>query len=175
MDDAVTARVSSIDAIRGFCLLNIFVNHITVGYLHKLSPSGLLFCDSADILVLISGISSHFVHRSGPARFSVRFLKAAAKRCWTIYRMYLIIAASSALAFLAFSRSVESPLNSYLLDDPLQVAWHAISMQQAVGYSGVLRLYVVLMATAPFYLWLAGKKYWYPLLPAALRAIGAGG
>ena len=41
-------------------------------------------------------------------------------------------------------------------------------MQQSVGYSMVLRLYVVLMLVAPFYVWLAAKRYWYPLVPAAL-------
>jgi hypothetical protein len=31
----------------------------------------------------------------------------------------------------------------------------------------VLRLYVFLMVVAPAYVWLASKRYWYPLVPAA--------
>lgn len=61
-------RSTTIDAVRGICLVNIFVNHIENGYLTNLSPSGLGFSDSADIFVLLSGISVALAARQTEAR-----------------------------------------------------------------------------------------------------------
>jgi hypothetical protein len=41
-------------------------------------------------------------------------------------------------------------------------------MQQSVGFSMVLRLYVVLMLVAPAYVWLAAKRFWYPMAAAGV-------
>lgn len=41
-------------------------------------------------------------------------------------------------------------------------------MQQTVGYSAVLRLYIYLLLTSPLWLWLATRRFWYPIVPATL-------
>lgn len=61
-------RRATIDAIRGLCLVNIFVNHIENGVFTHLSPSRLGFSDSSDIFVLVSGISTALAARQASRR-----------------------------------------------------------------------------------------------------------
>jgi hypothetical protein len=174
-DFDMTGRIHSIDAVRGLCLVNIFVNHITLGTLLELSPSKIAFCDSADLFVLLAGISSFLAY--GPRKEAWAW-KEARGRMWrralTLYGANLIVIAASFLILQIGSAGAPPPAPSQMPGALIESAglinywWQALSMQQSVGYSMVLRLYVALMLVAPFYVWLAGKRFWYPLVPAGL-------
>ena len=177
----MTERISSIDAIRGLCLVNIFVNHITLGMLLELSPSKIAFCDSADIFVLLAGLSTFLAY--GP-RAGGWDWEAARGRMWRraliLYFANLIVIAASFLIFSIGDTGAPPPSIALTPAVAIESAgavsywWHALTMQQSVGYSMVLRLYVVLMIVAPIYVWLAAKRFWYPLVPAALIWLAGG-
>lgn len=54
----ISTRYHAIDAIRGFCLVNIFITHLSTSMIKEASPSKLGFSDSAEIFVLLAGIST---------------------------------------------------------------------------------------------------------------------
>lgn len=174
-------RIHAIDAIRGACLINILVNHITLGSLNAASPSKIAFCDSADVFVLLSGISAFLAYG---ARMSDDDIAGATYKIWRrALQIYLVALTVLTLSFFIYFVSdlfadipplKRGPVEVFSAVDPLVYIWHAITLQQSVGYSMVLRLYVFLMILAPSYLWLAARRFWYPLIPAALIWIISG-
>ncbi|GJD38675.1 MULTISPECIES: OpgC domain-containing protein [Methylobacterium] len=174
-------RRTTIDAIRGLCLVNIFVNHLDGGYLFHLSPSRLGFSDSSEVFVLLSGISTSlaFSKRPHPVDVAglVRPLWVRAMRLHT-FNIALILAT---LALLALILEIRGPIgevtgDAALLRDhgPWTMFWHAVTFRQTVGYSSVLRLYVVLMLIAPVLLRLAAWRWWAPIPPALITWAIAG-
>ena len=167
--------------MRGLCLVNIFVNHVTLGVLLELSPSKIAFCDSADIFVLLAGISTFLAYGSGREGWA---WDEGRRRMWrralTLYLANLIVIAASFLILRIGEAGAAPPSPELMPGALIELAgaisywWHALTMQQSVGYSMVLRLYVVLMLVAPCYVWLAAKRFWYPLVPAALLWLAGG-
>ena len=163
-------RLNSIDLIRGFCLVNIFVNHMTTGLINKASPSNFGFSDSAEIFVFLAGVSTYLAY--GRLNFRVAWATLW-KRAGTLYKYNLGIIGASLLGLLVLARLVgpDGMLDALFLkvlahENPVKLAWHVLTLQQSVGYSMVLRLYVALMLMAPFLLWLASKRWWWVLPPA---------
>jgi len=177
----MTDRINAIDAARGLCLVNIVVNHLTLGVLLELSPSKIAFCDSAEIFVLLAGVSAFLAY--GPRRGGWD-AAAARRRMWsralTLYVANLAVIAASFLVFLLGGAGAPPPDPATTPPGLMAAAGtadylrHALTMGQSVGYSMVLRLYVVLMLVAPLYVWLAARRWWYPLPPAAAIWLVAG-
>ena len=173
-------RRASIDAIRGFCLVNIFVNHIENGFVTSLSPSRLGLSDSADLFVLLSGISTALaMHRVTPRSFRslVGALWRRAARLYA-FNVVVILGTVGLLAIILALRGVEGvhAAQTALLRDhgALHLLWHALTLGQTVGYSNVLRLYIALMLLAPALLHLARLRPWAPLPPVILLWLLAG-
>lgn len=176
----MTQRRTTIDAIRGFCLVNIFVNHIADGQLARFSPSRLGFSDSSDIFVLLSGISTALAlgrtpHRTLPE--TIRLLWRRAGRLYAV-NVGIVLASFAFLLLILALRGLDGPSASEtrLLRDhgPLTLLLHGLMLWQTIGYSCVLRLYVVLMLLAPFLVRLADWRCWAPLPPAILVWLLAG-
>jgi len=173
-------RRTTIDAIRGFCLVNIFVNHIHNGYLTRLSPSWVGFSDSADLFVLLSGISTALAAREmahRPLGHSVALHWRRAARLYA-FDLIVILASFSLLAAILGLRGVEgvhAPETGLMRDHgAARLLWHALCLGQTVGYSFVLRLHIALTLLAPFLLRLAACRPWAPLPPAILLWVLAG-
>lgn len=167
-------RRATIDAIRGLCLINIFVTHIENGAFARLSPSRLGFSDSSDIFVLLSGISTALAAQQASRR---RLGEMAAHLWQRAARLYaaeviLILSTLALLAAILALRGVEgvqAAETGLLRDHGLAtLLWHALTLGQNVGYSCVLRLYIALMLLAPLLLRLALWRVWAPLPPAIL-------
>lgn len=175
----MSQRILAIDAIRGICLINIFINHNALGSLQRLSFSRLAFCDSADIFVFLAGISAYFAY-VGSQSFRFERVSGTFTRAVHLYAANIILMTGSFLLILAGSMIVTPPdaqaLPHVLLqrEGALSFLWQVITMQQSVGYSTVLRLYTFLLLIAPLWLWLASKRYWYPIIPALLIWVIAG-
>ncbi|MFN3547316.1 MAG: OpgC domain-containing protein [Mesorhizobium sp.] len=173
-------RLHQIDLVRGFCLLNIFINHITISVLQEASPSKLFLFDSADAFVFLSGISVMLAY-GGSRRPADQTRQLIWKRALHLYKVnLLVILASAGILCLGYGLA-QVPM---LADHPVQLVgthgvasylWHVLTMQQTVGYSMVLRLYVFLMLVAPLYVWLASRRFWFPLLVAVPVWLLAGG
>ncbi len=171
----MTQRIHSIDALRGLCLLNIFASHVTLGKVQELSPSKLFLFDAADVFVLLAGVSTFIAYgRTDLGNGRQRMYR----RALTLYLANIAIVAASfailAAGGLGLPGTSSSPHALVAAHGPLRYAWHAMPLQQSVGYSMVLRLYVVLMLVAPAYVWLARRRFWYPLLPAGLIWLASG-
>lgn len=175
---SVSQRIAAIDMIRGYCLANIYINHIMVGVLHRFSPSNFGLSDSADLFVFLAGVSAYLAFGKLDFRDSARTLWARATKLYG-YNLLLIVCTLAVLALLAElmdpNRLLSSPELRALAGKPWPVvAWHVLTLQQSIGFSMVLRLYVGLMAMAPLFLWLASRRWWWALPPAALIWIVSG-
>lgn len=171
-------RLNSIDLIRGFCLVNIFVNHMTAGFIHNASPSNLGFSDSAEIFVFLAGVSTYLAY--GRLNFRAAWV-ALWKRAGKLYKYNLGIIGASLLGLLVLARLVgpETMLDAAFLkvvahENPVTLASYLLTLRQSVGYSMVLRLYIALMLMAPFLVWLASKRWWWALPPAVVIWAAAG-
>lgn len=174
----MSQRIAAVDVIRGYCLVNIYVNHIMVGVLTRFSPSNLGLSDSADIFIFIAGVSTFLAF--GKLNFG-ESLRALGMRATKLYLCNIVLIACTLAVFAAFAWLAAPVL---LLDTselralisrpwPL-AAWHVLTLQQSVGFSMVLRLYLGLMGIAPLFLWLSARRWWWALPPAALVWIIAG-
>jgi len=185
----MTDRINAIDAARGLCLVNILVNHITLGVLLEGSPSKIALWDSAEVFVLLAGVSAFLAYGprdagGGAGGGGGWDFPAARRRMWnralTLYVANLAVVAASFLIFLVGGAGTPPPDPAAAPPGVMAAAggasylWHVLTMGQSVGYSMVLRLYVVLMLVAPLYVWLAGRRFWYPLVPAAAAWLVAG-
>lgn len=173
----MSQRFVVIDVVRGFCLLNIFINHISLGLLRELSISKIEMSDSAEIFVFLAGLSVFFFANREWQTSLGRILR----RALTLYATnLLIIVATIALLFLIDEVNGSAkifdtePLDILQRRNPAEVFASILTFSQSYGYSMVLRLYVFLMLWAPFALWLARRRFWYPLVPALLIWASAG-
>lgn len=173
-------RRTTIDAIRGLCLINIFVNHIQDGVIATVSPSRLGFSDSADIFVLLSGMSVALAASQASRHRVPDIIAHLWRRAVRIYAFDLVIILSTlgilaAVLALRGVAGVHADELGLLRDHGFSsVLNHTLTLRQTVGYSAVLRLYVALMLVAPFFLRLAGWRFWAPLPPALLVWLAAG-
>jgi len=174
------SRRTTIDTIRGLCLVNIFVGHLQLGELHAASPSRLGFSDSADIFVLLSGISTALAfgrRASGPFP---KLLLSLWRRAARIFAFNIGIVVATLLIFITVIalRGSEQGYADHLrlLREPglETLLWHAVTLRQSVGHSTILRLYVALMLMAPVWLRLAVWRWWAPLAGAGLLWIAGG-
>lgn len=157
-------RIHLIDAVRGYCLVNIFVNHIGAGVLTHLSPSNVGFSDSAELFVFLAGMSA-YLSSSGlaPAQRFDKFWRRAGK----LYLCNLVLIAVSLAGLLLLRRFVDPALMQQrgvldaLAGNGLAVDLaHLAGLRQSVGFSMVLRLYVALMLAAPLLVWAASRRWW---------------
>lgn len=174
-------RIHAIDTIRGLCLLGIFVNHLTIGFLHNLSPVNIMFSDAADVFIFLAGISSFIAYGPKPGEcYAGRNTIKIWRRARLLFAVNSVIAVVSIVILLVGDAVAPAPTPTALPGHLIEThgaagyLWHVLTMQQTVGYSVVLRLYVALMLVAPIYIWLASKRFWYPLLPAGVIWLSAG-
>ncbi len=175
-------RLIAIDAIRGFCLINIFINHVGTGLLQNFSPSRVFFFDSADAFVFLAGISSFLAYapRAGGSGTTSHPARRIWRRAMILYLANLTLALMSVALLLGFA--MLAPNSGFAERPEAVIAEHGvwtyvrdlILMRQDVGYTVVLRVYVVLMLVAPLYVWLATIRFWWPLVPAGIVWVLAG-
>jgi hypothetical protein len=170
-------RIHAIDAVRGFCLLNIFINHVTVGIVREISISKIGLSDTAEIFVFLAGLSAYLFSRRKNG-MSIFFLW---RRALTLYCVNVGVI-STTIVILLISDYVTG--DTSILDgsvkyiftkyDFMDISESIFMFRQEYGYSVVLRLYVFLMILAPALIWLSNRSWWYALPPAVLIWMAAG-
>lgn len=157
------ARDHSIDFLRGFALLSIFINHVPGNVLEPLTAKNFGLSDSAELFVLLAGCAAAFAYFP---RFAAgdRLLSAgkAVKRAGLLYVAH---AASTLVGFAVFAfgavvltePSLLQEINiAPFLEDPVKGMLGFAAMTHQLGYHNILPMYVCLLLILPVIMALAG-------------------
>lgn len=164
-----------IDFFRGIALVMIFVNHIPGNPMSFFTQRNWGFSDSAEVFVLLAGISAALAY----GRFFDRdaFVAGAAavfSRVWTLYvthlMLFLVLAAICVMAAEKLNETtyLETIGFDVFLQNPAAYVVNVITLTFQPGYLDILPLYIVLLAMLPVLFLLAGRHW---ALPLALSAI----
>lgn len=164
-------RDERIDFFRGVALLMIFVNHIPGNPWSLATFRSWGFADSAEIFVLLAGISAALAY----GRFFDRGaygagIVAVGSRIWTIYlthlMLFLVLAAICVVAQERFNETsyMEAIGFDGFLQAPAGFIVDVLRLTYQPGYLDILPLYIVLLALLPVLFGLAGRHWALPLV-----------
>ncbi|MET3228090.1 UNVERIFIED_ORG: hypothetical protein ABIC54_000264 [Burkholderia sp. 1263] len=169
-----TGRSIEVDFFRGIVLLVIVLDHIPGSTLSHLMLHAYALCDSAEVFVFLGGYASAAAYTAvlagrGESAARMRFVK----RCWEIYRAYLLTAVLTLLsgAVLALLRlnqpMVELTHWQPFAAQPLREAFDIALLRRQPYLSSVLPMYMLYALCVPFAVPLARRS---ALLALALSA-----
>jgi hypothetical protein len=137
-----------IDFFRGIALWCMFIDHLINGSLGAITLKQFGFCDSAELFVLLSGVSAGMVYggisiRKGFAAARLRMLR----RVGVLYRTHLLmlVACPIAVSFLRERLSLPSFLPSYRMQGFAHNFLDGSLLRYQPEYLDVLPLYIVLL------------------------------
>ncbi|WP_208435346.1 OpgC family protein [Bartonella phoceensis] len=155
-------RDTRIDVFRSLALLTIFINHIPGTLYEFLTHRNFGFSDSAEVFVLLSGISLGLSFHAGlqqrPFAFIVRKLWYRAFQLYGAYLFTTFVTLGLFLgAFLLWHTEKLLSMNNVGLffTQPVLAFFSTLSLGHQLGYNNILPLYIVLMLFAPFALYLS--------------------
>ncbi|OPB32235.1 OpgC family protein [Bartonella sp. AR 15-3] len=157
-----TFRDTRIDVCRSLALLTIFINHIPGTFYEHLTHKNFGFSDSAEIFVLLSGVSLglSFHTRWYKLPFSALIGKLWGK-AFRLYKAYLFTTFFTlglfGGAFFLWNLEKFTSMNNVGLffTEPFLAFFSILSFGHQLGYNNILSLYVILMIFAPFALYLS--------------------
>jgi hypothetical protein len=165
-------RSIEVDFFRGIVLIVIVLDHIPGSVLQHLMLHTYALCDSAEVFVCLGGYASAAAynavltkkgHKAAQSRFH--------KRCWEIYRAYLLTAI---LTLLSGAILQQLHLNHPMVEltgwltfstAPIKEAFEIATLRRQPYLSSVLPMYVLFALTVPLLVPLARKS---PLITLAL-------
>ncbi|MCZ2328828.1 OpgC family protein [Bartonella sp. F02] len=160
----LSSRDTRIDVFRSLALLTIFINHIPGTVYEHFTHKHFGFSDSAEIFVLLSGVSLglSFNAQLSKKRFTF-ILQKLWRRAFQLYKAYLFttfvtLTLFLGASFLWHSEKLSSMNNVELfLTQPFIAFLSTLSFGHQLGYNNILPLYIVLMIFAPFALYWSHK------------------
>lgn len=167
-----------IDFFRGLALAMIFANHVPGNPLSAFTQRNWGLSDSADVFVLLAGISSALAY----GRFFDRGaagagLMAVSSRIWSLYIMHLLLfLVVAALCVIGAERLNDSTYLETLgidvfLQAPAGFIVDVLTLRFLPGYLDILPLYIILLAMVPVLVALTRRHWLLPLgLSVALYA-----
>ncbi|CBI76899.1 OpgC protein [Bartonella clarridgeiae 73] len=157
-----TPRDTRIDVCRSLALLTIFINHIPGTFYEHLTHKNFGFSDSAEIFVLLSGISLGISFHTRWYRLSFSSLSGKLwQKAFRLYKAYLftnfITLGLFWGAFSLWNLEQFTSMNNVGLffTKPFLTFLSILSFGHQLGYNNILSLYIVLMIFAPFALYLS--------------------
>ncbi|MGF7157220.1 OpgC family protein [Bartonella heixiaziensis] len=158
-------RDTRIDVFRSLALLTIFINHIPGTLYETITHRNFGFSDSAEVFVLLSGVSLglSFHTRLHQESFTV-LVRKLWSRALQLYGAHLFATFATLSLFLAGfllwrTEKLLSMNNVGLfVAQPLVAFWSTLSLGHQLGYNNILPLYIVLMFFAPFALYWGCKR-----------------
>ncbi|WP_144113278.1 OpgC domain-containing protein [Paraburkholderia sp. BCC1886] len=158
-------RSIEVDFFRGVVLIVIVLDHIPGSTLSHLMLHAYAMCDSAEVFVFLGGYASAAAYTAvlagrGENAAKMRFFK----RCWEIYRAYLLTAvltlvSGAILAVLHLNRPmVELTGWTPFALQPLRSALNIAVLRQQPYLSSVLPMYVIFALSVPFIVPLARRS-----------------
>jgi hypothetical protein len=158
-------RSIEVDFFRGIVLIVIVLDHIPGSALSHLMLHAYAFCDSAEVFVFLGGYASAAAYTAvlvqrGSGAAQMRFIR----RCWEIYRAYLLTAmltlVSGALLALFHLNRPMLELTGWLpfAGQPLREALDILILRRQPYLSSVLPMYVIFALCVPFAVPLARRS-----------------
>jgi hypothetical protein len=158
-------RSIEVDFFRGVVLIVIVLDHIPGSTLSHLMLHAYALCDSAEVFVFLGGYASAAAYTAvvagrGETAANMRFVK----RCWEIYRAYLLTAVLTLLSGAILSHL---NLNRPMIDltgwppfslQPLRQALDIAVLRRQPYLSSVLPMYVIFALCVPFAVPLARRS-----------------
>lgn len=172
---ALRQRDLRLDFFRGLALWLIFIDHIPDNIVSRVTVRNYGFSDAAEIFVFISGYSAAVAYSR--AMRDQGFLIAAArilKRVWQLYVAFVLLLAVFFAQIAYVARTFENPLFAEemnivdLLKQPDVTLPRALMLQFNPVNMDILPVYIVLLLTFPFALWLLLRA---PTLALALSLV----
>ncbi|UNE54003.1 OpgC family protein [Bartonella machadoae] len=153
-------RDTRIDVFRSLALLTIFINHIPGTLYEYITHRNFGFSDSAEVFVLLSGVSLGLSFHARLAQESLLFM---VRKLWwralQLYGAYLFTTFVTLSLFLGgfLLWRVEKLLSmnniGLFFTQPFVAFLSTLSFGHQLGYNNILPLYIVLMLFAPFALY----------------------
>ncbi|VEJ44426.1 OpgC family protein [Bartonella vinsonii] len=157
-------RDTRIDVFRSLALLTIFINHIPGTLYEHITHKNFGFSDSAEIFVLLSGVSLGLSFHAYLSResfiFIVRKLWQRALQLYGAYLFTTFVTLSLFLgAFLLWRTEQLLTMNNVGLfyTQPFVAFFSILSLGHQLGYNNILPLYMTLMFFAPLFLYCSCK------------------
>jgi hypothetical protein len=158
-------RSIEVDFFRGIVLIVIVLDHIPGSVLSHLMLHAYALCDSAEVFVFLGGYASAAAYTAvlehrGPGAAHKRFVR----RCWEIYRAYLLTAlltlvSGAALALFHLNQPmVELTGWQPFSSEPLREALDIALLRRQPYLSSVLPMYVIFALCVPFAVPLARRS-----------------
>lgn len=156
------SRDTRIDALRAFCLITIFVNHVPGNPFEQFSSKNFGFSDAAEAFVLISGVSAAYAYG---LKFHAGSRLLTAIRAWrragVLYVAHLVCTLVTLAIFTGFSLYYAAPelldtINIMpLITDPIRGIVGLVTLGHQLGYNNILSMYGVILLMLPLFLLLA--------------------
>jgi hypothetical protein len=157
-------RSIEVDFFRGVVLIVIVLDHIPGSTLSHLMLHAYALCDSAEVFVFLGGYASAAAYTAvlagrGESAAKMRFVK----RCWEIYRAYLVTAvltlvSGAVLAYLNLNRPMVDMTGwPPFAMQPLRQAFDIAILRRQPYLSSVLPMYVMFALCVPFVVPLARR------------------
>ncbi|RCL01048.1 MAG: OpgC protein [Candidatus Tokpelaia sp. JSC188] len=158
-------RDTRIDVFRALALLTIFINHVPGTIFEHITHKHFGFSDSAEVFVLISGISVGFAYgtRYHIGRRLLLTLKIW-RRTFILYFAHILMTLMTLGIFCGAAIFMHHPeclleINiAPVVTEPAKALFGIVTLGHQLGYNNILPLYIVLMFIAPLMLYIAGKN-----------------
>lgn len=164
-----------LDVFRGLCLVMIYINHTPTTIYERWTSRNFGFSDAAEGFVLMSGIAAGLAYSPGlRERMNWPGVGRIWARVWTLYTTHILVtclclavAAAGALWF-GGEWFTTGPHLEKVYNMQLESQIGIVLMTHQIGYANILPLYTVLLAFAPFAIWLGLRR------PGLLLALSVG-
>ncbi|MBC7282177.1 OpgC domain-containing protein [Hoeflea sp.] len=152
-------RDTRIDALRAFCLITIFVNHVPGNPFEPFSSKNFGFSDAAEAFVLISGVSAAYAYglKFQPGSRLLTAIRAL-RRAGVLYVAHLVSTLATLGIFALISLTYAAPelLDTInigpLITDTARGLLGLVTLGHQLGYNNILSMYGVILLMLPLFL-----------------------
>lgn len=156
-------RIVELDLLRGFFIFIIILDHLQFwpSVWQYTTGQGRLWVSAAEGFFIISGLLIGYLRAYKGAKHS---LKDISKKLWkraALLWFWCVVITTVALLLSLYlpgnNSLLPQPPSSQLLSSPIQLGWDIITMSYSSDWIYFLRLYAIMLAVTPVFLWLIRK------------------
>lgn len=154
-----------LDVFRGLCLVMIYINHTPTTIYERWTSRNFGFSDAAEGFVLMSGIAAGLAYAPGlRERLNWPGVGRIWARVWTLYTTHLVVTAiclavaAAGAMWYGGDWFTSGPHLEKIYTMQLESQIGLVLLTHQIGYANILPLYTVLLAFAPFAIWLGWRR-----------------